>query len=94
MDIVSSVFSPCSNVLGTPICWILIIQLLKAALRLWGPGDFRTFKIFVMRPDGKGLMRLTSEQGGLYQSLLVSECAAHCICFKPGCRREFRYLYF
>lgn len=29
-----------------------------------GPGDFRTFKIFVMRPDGKGLMRLTSEQGG------------------------------
>ena len=29
-----------------------------------GPGDFTSFKIFVMRPDGEGLMRLTSEKGG------------------------------
>ena len=29
-----------------------------------GPGDFTSFKIFVMRPDGDGLMRLTSEKGG------------------------------
>ena len=29
-----------------------------------GPGDFTSFKIFVMRPNGDGLMRLTSEKGG------------------------------
>ncbi|MCE2435963.1 MAG: PD40 domain-containing protein [Candidatus Latescibacteria bacterium] len=29
-----------------------------------GPGDFTSFKIFVIRPDGEGLMRLTSEKGG------------------------------
>jgi TolB protein len=29
-----------------------------------GPGDFTSFKIFVIRPDGEGLMRLTNGKGG------------------------------
>ncbi len=30
-----------------------------------GPGDFASFKFFLMRPDGEGLMRLTSEKGAM-----------------------------
>ena len=58
-----------------------------------GPGDFTSFKIFVMRPDGEGLMRLTSEKGGYTNPSWSPNARRIVLCFKPRCTGKFRYLY-
>ena len=59
-----------------------------------GPGDFRTFKIFVMRPDGKGLMRLTSEQGGYTNPSWSPNARRIAFASNRDAVGKFRYLYF